>query len=54
MARGADAAAIRAHWARDGLGQAILDALATAEKDVGALTVDDLAPADHFHGGAYP
>ena len=51
MAGGADPATIRAHWARDGLAQAILDALAEAGKDMNALTVDDVAPADHFHGG---
>jgi SAM-dependent methyltransferase len=39
------------HWGRDGLGQAILDALAAAGKDLDALTIDDLAPMDHFHGG---
>jgi hypothetical protein len=54
MARGSDPATIREYWARDGLGQAILDALAEAGKDVAALTVDDVAPADHFHGGGKP
>jgi SAM-dependent methyltransferase len=52
--QGADRAAIRDYWARDGLGQAIFDALADAGKDVAALTVDDVAPADHFHGGGKP
>jgi sarcosine/dimethylglycine N-methyltransferase len=47
----ADPATIRQHWGRDGLGQAILDALAAAGKDLDALTVDEVAPADHFHGG---
>ena len=51
MARGADPAKIRDYWARDGLGQAIFDALADAGKDMDALTVDDVAPADQFHGG---
>jgi SAM-dependent methyltransferase len=54
MARGADPATIREYWGRDGLGRAILDALARAGKDLGALTVDDVAPADHFHGGGKP
>ncbi|HZO25624.1 MAG TPA: methyltransferase domain-containing protein [Chloroflexota bacterium] len=39
------------YWGRDGLGQAILDALVASGKDLDALTVDDLAPLDHFHGG---
>jgi len=42
------------YWEREGLERAILDALAAAGRDVGALTVDDLAPADHFHGGGKP
>jgi SAM-dependent methyltransferase len=43
--------AIREHWSRDGLGQAILDALVASGKDPHALTIDDLAPLDQFHGG---
>jgi SAM-dependent methyltransferase len=43
-----------AYWGRDGLGQAVLDALASAGKNLDALTVDDLAPLDHFHGGGKP
>jgi len=39
------------YWEREGLEGAILGALAAAGCDVDALTVDDLAPADHFHGG---
>ena len=39
------------HWGRDGLGQAILDALAASGKDLDSLNIDDLAPMDHFHGG---
>jgi SAM-dependent methyltransferase len=54
MARSPDPATIREYWARDGLGQAILDGLAAAGKDMHALTVDDVAPADHFHGGGKP
>lgn len=42
---------IEAHWSRAGLGQAILDALAASGKNLQALTVDDLAPSDQFHGG---
>jgi ubiquinone/menaquinone biosynthesis C-methylase UbiE len=39
------------YWEREGLERAILDALAAAGRDVDTLTVDNLAPADHFHGG---
>ena len=44
----------RGYWERDGLERAILDALGAAGKDVDALTIADLAPADHFHGGGKP
>ena len=44
-------ASIRDYWSREGLGRAILDALAAAGKNLDALTVDDLAPSDQFHGG---
>ena len=37
------------HYARSGLGPAILGALRLAGKNVNALTPDDLAPVDHFH-----
>ena len=46
-----DARTTNAYWGRDDLEQRILDALTAAGKDVGALTMDDLAPADQFHGG---
>ena len=46
-----DARATNAYWGRDGLEHKILDALAAAGKNVDALTIDDLAPADQFHGG---
>src|SRR5881628_2762667 len=48
---GSDAPATNAYWGRDGLEEKILDALAAAGKNVDALTPDDLAPADQFHGG---
>ena len=54
MARRTDPAAVREHWERIGLGATILDALAAAGKDLEALTVEDVAPADHFHGGGMP
>jgi len=43
--------AIQDYWGRDGLGQAILDALAASGKNLDTLTIDDLAPTDQFHGG---
>lgn len=39
------------HWAREGLAESILEALAAAGKDVDALTIDDLAVTDQFHAG---
>jgi sarcosine/dimethylglycine N-methyltransferase len=51
---GSDARATNAYWGRDGLERKILDALAAAGKNVDALTIDDLAPADQFHGGGKP
>src|SRR5205807_4478711 len=48
---GSDARATNAYWGRDGLERKILDALAASGKNVDALTIDDLALADQFHGG---
>ena len=42
-------AAVVAHYARPGLGEAILDALRAAGKDVDRLVPDDLAAIDEFH-----
>jgi SAM-dependent methyltransferase len=49
-----DSASASAYWGRDGLERAILDALTLAGKDPDALTIDDLAPSDQFHGGGKP
>jgi sarcosine/dimethylglycine N-methyltransferase len=46
-----DMAAISAYWGRDGLEEAILEALAASGKDLDALTIDDLAALDQFHSG---
>jgi ubiquinone/menaquinone biosynthesis C-methylase UbiE len=54
MALRSDAQATNRYWGRDGLEGAILDALAKSGKNVDALTIDDLAPADQFHGGGKP
>ncbi len=37
------------HYTIDDLGNRILVSLKAAGKDLGALTVDDLAPVDEFH-----
>lgn len=47
----ASSASIRDYWSREGLGRAILDALGAAGKNLDALTINDLAPSDQFHGG---
>jgi ubiquinone/menaquinone biosynthesis C-methylase UbiE len=41
--------AVKQHYAREGLGEAILAALARAGKDIGRIEPDDLAPLDEFH-----
>jgi SAM-dependent methyltransferase len=46
--------AIEAYWSRAGIGQAMVDALIALGKNLDALTVDDLAPLDQFHGGGKP
>ena len=46
-----DATQTNAYWGRSDLERAIDAALAQSGKDPGALTIDDLAPVDHFHGG---
>src|SRR5262245_17693199 len=51
MAEASRMQAIRDYWGRDGLGPAILEALAAAGKNLEVLTIDDLAPLDQFHGG---
>jgi len=49
-----DANVVEAHWARKGLAEAILAALAARGTDLDALTPDVLAPVDQFHGGGKP
>src|SRR2546430_16992830 len=48
---GSDAPATNAYWGRDRLEEQVPRALAAAGKDVASVTIDDLAPADQFHGG---
>src|SRR5262245_13931537 len=49
-----DPASISKYWGRENLGQAILDALVAAGKNLDALTINDVAATDHFHGGGMP
>ena len=42
-------AAVKRHYAREGLAEQILEALRAAGLDPDRLTVDDLAPVDEFH-----
>ena len=46
-----NSASVSDYWGREGLGPAILDALAAAGRNPDALNIDDLAPTDQFHGG---
>jgi SAM-dependent methyltransferase len=46
-----DVGATNAYWGRSDLERAIDAALVGAGKNLAALTIDDLAPVDHFHGG---
>jgi sarcosine/dimethylglycine N-methyltransferase len=43
--------AIKDHWEREDLSEAIRTALIESGKDLNALTLDDLAPFDQFHAG---
>jgi SAM-dependent methyltransferase len=43
--------AINDYWGRNGLEQAILEALTASGKTLDPLAIDDLAPLDQFHGG---
>ena len=46
-----DTQATNAYWERSGLERAIGAALAGLGKNLDALTIEDLAPVDQFHGG---
>jgi SAM-dependent methyltransferase len=43
-----------AFWRRDDLSEAILETLSNAGLARDAMTIDDLAPLDQFHGGGKP
>ena len=46
--------AIADHWAKGDVYGRILSALESAGKSTESLTVDDLAPVDHFHARGFP
>lgn len=46
-----DTQRIAEHWGREHLAEKILESLAATGKDLEALTIDDLAATDQFHGG---
>lgn len=50
----ADATSIAAHWGRGDVYAAIVSALEKASKPLANLTVEDLAPVDHFHARGFP
>jgi hypothetical protein len=45
---------IAEHWAKDDIYEMILSALQKAGKALDGLTVEDLAPVDHFHARGFP
>ena len=49
-----DMQSVNAYWGRSDLERAIAAALAGIGKNLDAVTIDDLAPLDHFHGGGKP
>jgi len=49
-----DAKAIADHWARGDVYAVIVAALSKMSKPLDALTVEDLAPVDHFHARGFP
>lgn len=45
---------IAEHWAKGDVYALIVSALEMAGKSLGSLTVEDLAPVDHFHARGFP
>lgn len=50
----ADSSAIAEHWGRGDVYAMIVSALEKAGKSLEALTVEDLAPVDHYHARGFP
>ncbi len=49
-----DTTQIESHWAQGDVYALITDALQNAGKSLDSLTVEDLAPVDHFHARGFP
>lgn len=49
-----DTRAIADHWGRGDVYALVVAALARAGKSLDALTIEDLAPVDHFHARGFP
>lgn len=49
-----DAQSISDHWAKGDVFARILEAMELAGIDPGAVTIEDLAPVDHFHARGFP
>jgi ubiquinone/menaquinone biosynthesis C-methylase UbiE len=45
---------VNAQYGRNNLVESIREALRAIGKDPGNVTLEDLSPLDHFHGGGYP
>ncbi len=50
----ADTSAIADHWGRGDVYEFVVAALAKAGKPLAGLTVEDLAPVDHYHARGFP
>lgn len=49
-----DTQSVANHWAREDVYQLIVSALKRASKPLDGLTIEDLAPVDHFHARGLP
>ena len=49
-----DEASLAEHWGKDDIYRRIVDALEASGKPLEALTIEDLAPVDHFHARGFP
>jgi SAM-dependent methyltransferase len=49
-----EAYVIADHWGKGDVYGLVLSALEKAGKPLASLTIEDLAPVDHFHAGGFP
>ena len=49
-----DEASLAEHWGKDDIYRRIVDALEASGKSLQSLTIEDLAPVDHFHARGFP